>query len=595
MFNGGEFLATRVISAATTQVMPLRRMFCAFALSAAVMLSPGYGFADSRTVSGLTIPFDSAVDVDSKNVRISVGGKTLLIARKDLDATLVQQVLTDSQLVRKIAVNDLLQFVQTSAREGNTKFVDDGVFGLCIHPSFNVENARELSAMSFGNDAIAAGLRNFFENKAAVAALAVPQRVEVLFAAGVSNLEWVRERALSSLITLKDNIRKIARNEVSQSIQSRQFARVISIAAFLREVFGVDDAQFQETKLVADQLTDFQKNLAAREVTALEVTLVSLKSDQALEAKIFPYLTEEIHRAAREEIDRDKPVIGLRLLSLVDFTYRTATTHSLVKLALDRVEDTDLPSLSEANVRRFILALSQFDGSLKESIERLLERQLRRSLAAGEFVQVDRTLASIESLRPNPDKANDTLRIEYAKELRKRGLFSQSEMQFRAVQGGLPLGLRFQMFAEDSLGMPVWALGLEALAVLLLIILLVNRLRKLGKMLQERREAKKRLLEAREAAEEVPRGSTVQGPVFKRVDKISPERKEYNQCLMLLGLSPNTPFKEIRSAYRKAVKTHHPDMQGKGESIVSDKFVDLNETYERILQLRESLGLNDDQ
>ena len=52
--------------------------------------------------------------------------------------------------------------------------------------------------------------------------------------------------------------------------------------------------------------------------------------------------------------------------------------------------------------------------------------------------------------------------------------------------------------------------------------------------------------------------------------------KDYYQ---VLGLTPEAPTEEIRTAYRKLAKANHPDKH-KGDPIYVEKFKDLQEAYD---------------
>jgi DnaJ-class molecular chaperone len=70
-------------------------------------------------------------------------------------------------------------------------------------------------------------------------------------------------------------------------------------------------------------------------------------------------------------------------------------------------------------------------------------------------------------------------------------------------------------------------------------------------------------------------------------------RLEYLGLLRDFGLPPEASIKEIKAMYRSKVKVHHPDAAGGGDQ-ASDDFLRMNEKYERLLQLHESLAGNGD-
>ena len=91
-----------------------------------------------------------------------------------------------------------------------------------------------------------------------------------------------------------------------------------------------------------------------------------------------------------------------------------------------------------------------------------------------------------------------------------------------------------------------------------------------------------------EPEQEAPAGFSYAG---KRRARNNPLVQEYAQGLKRLGLAESASFKEIKNSYRKLVKTLHPDSaKGKTEQD-ADEFIKLNKLYERLLEIRLSLGL----
>ncbi len=569
-----------------------RRSYVRIATAFLLLLLPAHLGAETKTVAGLTLSYESITTVDGKNSRLAVDGRILLIPTNELDGALLQYSLKSPNVVRKLPIDALLTFAREAINQRNDGWTDLAIQGIALHPQFGEAQAAELAAQFQGSLVAIGAVKKIIDDRAIFSAL--QPRVQALFLleAGMSDLDWVREHALSSALSRKADFRDAAKLALSDAIRTRRFARLPALASLLREVLGVEDAQFQETKLISDQLIQFQQGLSNDDISALEIVLVTLKSNQELEELIFPYIVEEIHRVVRERLDKDRVVPALRLLSLVDLSHRTTATHTLLKLMVDRVDRKDLTALTDVNVRRFLFSLAQFDTSLKKNAERRFEELYYQALENGDYALVDRALDDVLVLRPDPNDKNDALRINYARTLRNRGMYEQGDLQLSAVKLGIPLYTRLRILAEDTFGVSLTTMLLEFIAILLIVVILLNRMRRASQIFKEKKRAREEFEQSRVESEEVPRGSTVDGPVFRRIDKISPERNEYNRLLMILGVSPSARFKEIRSAYRKAVKTHHPDMQGAG--LANDKFVDLNQTYQRIMQLREVMGLTED-
>ena len=243
-------------------------------------------------------------------------------------------------------------------------------------------------------------------------------------------------------------------------------------------------------------------------------------------------------------------------------------------------------------IKRFLLALGQFDPSLKEIFEKKLVAQFRAALSKHDIAQAERVMGMLVSARPDPNLANDQLRIEYAQFLREVGKLAQSQTQLKRVQTGLPFLLRLGIFTSDYLGISLFNFIALLISGVLLSSLLVIRFSALikegGRKISQAAPNLKTGFSRTRVESDSDNFTT---PGFRRMQKTSPERAEYLRCLEVLGLTGEASFKQIRYAYREAVKTHHPDRQEEGRT--TDRFVDLNQTYERIIELRKALGLND--
>ncbi len=80
---------------------------------------------------------------------------------------------------------------------------------------------------------------------------------------------------------------------------------------------------------------------------------------------------------------------------------------------------------------------------------------------------------------------------------------------------------------------------------------------------------------------------------------MSPKMSRYKECLRSIGLEGSASVKEIKAAYRSAVKASHPDLHsGAGEGVSthtnSDKFIDLTKAYDEALSLHRELAADED-
>ena len=72
---------------------------------------------------------------------------------------------------------------------------------------------------------------------------------------------------------------------------------------------------------------------------------------------------------------------------------------------------------------------------------------------------------------------------------------------------------------------------------------------------------------------------------------LSPRMYEYIGLLRTFDLGPEADLRDIKGAYRQAVKAVHPDVNPQATEDDKKLFVEYTSAYERIVDLRKSLGL----
>jgi DnaJ-domain-containing protein 1 len=552
----------------------------------------------SLTVRGLMLPVDQISTVDSKNSRVVIQGKVYLVAKEQVDDLVVKQSLNDKTIVQKLNHGALVAFTDRSLGEDNLEYAVAGLRAMLLHAQISKDQWLEFLAINREHQVFIAALKQVVGDASIWPGVNSAIKIPILFELGIADPEWVSNSNPNAALSLSNEFHSFSETYVTEVIRARKFSRLGQIAHFLRELFGVEDPLFHQVRIIVEQLERFKQALQTRDAAALEITLLSLQKYQEQRQLLYPYFVEEIHRVARECIDSGAASQALALLALIDISFRTQTTHVLAKLCLERLSGGEALILDQPTVKRFLLALSQFDSSLKELFEKKLVAQFRAALSKQDIAQAERVISMLASARPDPNLANDQLRIEYAQILRDWGAYPQSQAQLRKVQTGLPFLVRLEIFTSDYLGISLFNFIALIISGALLAALIVIRL---SAFIAARKQAAEQEIAKEKSSafakfqfgkeQQQSEDDTFSSPGFRRMQKVSPERAEYLRCLEVFGLAGDVSFKEIRQAYRQAVKTHHPDRQGEG--LATDKFVDLNQTYERILEIRKILGLGD--
>jgi hypothetical protein len=552
-----------------------------------------FAAASSHVVQGLSFPVEEIAAVDSKNSRVVIHGKVFLVPISQVDDLVVRQCLSDKSTVQKLPHGSLINFTDKSLENKNFEYAVSGLRAMLMHAAVSKEQWLEFLARNSSSHDLTTALKRVMSEAPVWSQVASSIKIPLLFELGVMDADWIRTSNLASSLLSNREFHDFAERALTETVRTRRFSRLPQMAHFLREIFGVEDTLFHQAKILSEQLERFRHALTTRDASAIEITLLSLQKYQEQRQLLYPYFVEEIHRVVRESIDSGATSQALAMIAMVDLSFRTPTTHALAKLCLERLSGADALILDQPTIKRFLLALAQFDSSLKEIFEKKLVAQFRAALSKHDISQVERVLSMLVSARPDPNLANDQLRIEYAQFLREIGRVAQSQTQLKRVQTGLPFLFRLELFTSDYLGISLFnfiALIISGVLLSSLLVIRFSAFIKEGKnKIEQARPTPTTHFSRAQAESESDNFST---PGFRRMQKTSPERAEYLRCLEVFGLTGEASFKQIRHAYREAVKTHHPDRQGEGRA--TDKFVDLNQTYERILELRISLGLEDD-
>ena len=73
----------------------------------------------------------------------------------------------------------------------------------------------------------------------------------------------------------------------------------------------------------------------------------------------------------------------------------------------------------------------------------------------------------------------------------------------------------------------------------------------------------------------------------------SVEYMEYKKCVTILDLKEGAKVSEIKAAYRRMMKSLHPDLKGAPTSFATPQFLELQKAYEKLLELEEKFGFSE--
>ncbi len=555
--------------------------------------------AEVVSIAGLSCAVDNRKEIDNKNSALTLRGVQKIIPTSEASKVILEYCLERQNQARispRMLV-DALSRMQASEEALLAPLLTRALF---VHPKLSQELLSEYFNLVEQRSSYRRIFRDVLSEEGIFSEVSPPLVGVFLAMAAVMEPDWFVDVLKAPAITFSKEFSIAADDTIGFIVRSKKLDRLAHLAKGLRGVFGTEDPLVIKLQLLSDVVERFSAALQNNDQASIEISLLALQKYPEDKSRLYPVCVEEIHRVSRQRLDDKQVAQALSLLAVIDLQYRTPTTHALTKMCLERLHGKDLVLFDNTTIRRFVASLIQFDEPLKNVVEGAIANNFYQELAAFDLHSAQLSIERMVAMRPDPNLQNDALRIAYARLLRDVGYFEESERQLKRVATGVPWLVRFEGFILKIFGLTIVNLGLLLLSALLLIALITVRV--LSRTEPEPKQAPvnpfKRMKgeipdEPRVLDEEVE----INIPAFRRMHKVSPEEMEYGRLLEVFSLSRSASFKEIRFAYRQAVKTYHPDRQGEeqGENAKANtKFVNLNQTYERILELRKSLGLDSD-
>ncbi len=535
---------------------------------------------ESIEISGLHFAVDEVRVLDEKSARVNLFSSSRIVELSQLAEFVLERYLEDFDRFADFDPDKLQKFFQARAEIGHASSAAAAMHGL-LHNSkrdkeYNLtlisqleESRSEIRKDIFREVLLKFDGDNFIEEYALI----------VLFL-GLSDYEWLRKNSISLIYSHKSALTRIIDQQFSQAALKLDLDRAIKIHDFARLFFGQEDSQVAALRTLLPQLRDIAEGAGAGDFSAL-LSVLNQRRDARSEGIVGPVITNLLHNHAASELSGNNPHKAISILSRVNFDKRTPETHSLLLQALKEVGPSPNLFIRDINTRESLLRYASRDDDIKKQLIKVLTHQLYFSQQVLNGEGADGLLSSIVLIRPDPDNDNDLLRGEYAHWLVKNGQQTKAHSVLIGVQTGIPFFLRVKIWFSSS---PLR--GQNPLYILLAITSILALL-----YIRERRaealfKPKNKLPPFEE--DETPRRLFVN--VSSTAWNINPAFQEYQRCLAVLGLSTEASMKEIKAAYRNAVKESHPDSNNANELTASARFIEITSAYERIVDLARAHG-----
>jgi hypothetical protein len=532
---------------------------------------PSWAWADSYSIYGTTIAVDSIATVDASSVKVTIRGESRIIPKSEQNHFIMERLVSDPGMIRRIGTEQLAKIVENALKAEDVKSATLSFVAL-------VEQEGTADSLFEGLVINVARLPKFVAFVAEVVAKLNSRAnlggvVRLLAAAPLEDFGQIAPRGAAFFSENSVPLKSLLHKRYIELISAKSYDAAEKTWVVAKQLFPNDSA-----------LSEFagQRNLVTETLLATRnldlVRIAELRHNPIFVSA--PWLkgvfSDGLHELARQALNKGRFREVLQILSTVDINQITPATHELADEAIAKGVLNGLRAaelLGDIPVALMLRALSQGNPKLARSYSDILDASAREAGAPA----VGSLLSELLKIRPDPNPANNELRYSLAINALWRGDRAAAHEMLLASKTPLGVFRKIKLFVLGYFVSP-WLLYPGGLLVLFSLGFALLKSRAL------RIEAQK--AEARRIIERTS-GFHGSGGIGSEM------RLEYLGLLRDFGLPPEASIKEIKAMYRSKVKVHHPDAAGGGDQ-ASDDFLRMNEKYERLLQLHESLAGNGD-
>lgn len=532
------------------------------------------GYAETVSQYGVAFPVGELRSTGAGYTTVEVGNHHELVEDSRVPQFVSQNYFSDRDLFRTVSNDNVFAFIHgaLAARDIDGAFV--ALKALC---EFGEASGKEAAALveNISTERDASTLFQKLLTEASLDAVS-PRFISVCLATiGMADLEWVRTKAPRLLYTYSDALRIYIREKLLNALHDGR-ERADSWIDLLKGFFGEDDAEVKSFQILSVKMKQLTEGGKGTEISLSDLS----QNDPILKKYLTPLFMETVHKKAEQYVrDRDAQN-ALVSLSQIEQERRTPTTHALTAQALAIVPGESKILFEHKQVQDFVSKVALKDTSVMEQYLLCLERMFEYRIAQGYLDEAKSVVALVSQVRSDPNTLNDALRIEGALTLLQSGKKAESKQLIDDVQTGVPLIAEAQ-FLWWKLYLSRVLLGFILLGIVLFATLIKFVPRILGGIRTPHAPHD-------EEEEEEPEQER---PVFVTArSRQSSFSHEYLEDLYDLGLDQSASLKDIKTAYRNRIKDIHPDHQLHKDA---DEFLKVKAVYERLLEARRKMGLDD--
>ncbi len=555
-----------------------------------------YASAENLTLGGLNFHVDEIAEVDSQAVRVTLFGDSRVIPKKRLEFYVVEKYFQRSDTAVRFPVDSVIAFFFDALKRFRAEEAKLAYLSLLTRKDYSLENDRGVSLKLRGSTEFIEEYKSILTTDLTTAQLR-ESLYSLVYVIGVHDFAWLKANGSRYVYSEYSKFGEYLQEWFSSALEDQDFSSAAEKLALAENLYEKDDRRIERMRLLYSRAENAQQAVKEQKLEELYPLVELGKKDPLLARILRPLALQAIHEAAEEEIEGERPAKALLILSRIDVEERTPKTHDLVYAAISKLPAQEVQLIEDVQVEFLIRIVAKNDARVQQAYGSYLDRRIRFLLSSGNVRRAEEAFQKLLEVRPDDKKANEVLRKELALSFVSRGYYQKGERLLKHHSDSLGMWDRFRLFQE---GYYVDENSSFLILSLIVIIcgLVAYRIRALIRSIQqwdEEQDGEQPWIEPKQtlSEQEVDENG---GFSFAQMRKgLNPRMHEYVALLRKFGLTPTSQLRDIKAAYRTAIKEVHPDLYSEEEydEDKQEKFLKMTTAYERLLELRSLLKIED--
>lgn len=527
------------------------------------LILPNLVLADNYNIYNLTFSGFEYFEVDSKQVQVDFENKSEIINLIDFESYITKRVFKTNQ---EFSREDLSIFFNSAIKDSNlelsclafekisTKEFDADVF-LELKKNFTKEFLSLFNEKYFVN----------LDSKTIKDSLFWQSYIHASVANGFnSNFIWSHRNSVLLNDIAKEQVLKLMHNASSK-------AKVHDVIDSFSVILA-KNSLFEELKTFIDQYyvltSSASKFNSGYKKLLINFPELSLQFKKVIDGKRDLFFNESIENKYLQ--------IAFDNILLTDFNERTEKTHENLISLIELIDINHSILLILNPYQETLRNYSTKDKRIYESVVKLYEKVINNLLKDDNPGEITDYLLALKAIRPESIKNTDLL-------------FSQIKFFHSLGYKDVALEMYNNTTSSFSLLQKVWFFfhGFYFKTLILIALLIIIYFVKRYVLNSE--GVRSSMGAIKEEVEEVIES----GSLFSRVNSLNPKMQKYNAQLKFFSLEAGCTLKDIKSAYRKKIKTYHPDLNPNQHSESQDEFISITKKYENLVKVHEELFPSD--